>query len=114
MSVGGARWRRHWRVTIGNGCGVSTTSVFGSGSGKRAVRLVVAVPGGDVWADTLLGPEGTSPPAVPVFLFWMVICALIAKLSGPGWGWACCGGVGVGGCLLRIAQWMRASLWSSC
>jgi hypothetical protein len=71
------------------------------------------------WADILLGPEGTNPsPLVSGDfsragggLFWMVICILVTERPLVGVG---CGRVGVGGCLLRIAQWMRASLWSSC
>jgi hypothetical protein len=71
------------------------------------VRLVVAV-------STLLGPEGTTlcAPGVGVGVFRMghLRCGA-GLLPGVGVGRVGCG---VGGCLLRIAQWMRASLWSSC
>jgi hypothetical protein len=75
--------------------------------GKDAgVRLGLAV-------DTLLGPEGTSTPHV-LGLFVSSGQSHASRDTGPWWVlvvWM--GGVGVG-CCLRIAQWTRASLWSSC
>jgi hypothetical protein len=65
------------------------------------VRLSLAV-------DTLLGPEGTSTVVFVSFGAFLILvrdCPLGGGVAG--------GGVGVGRCL-RIAQWTRASLWSSC
>jgi hypothetical protein len=52
--VGVARWRRHWRVNIGNGHTVLVRAFRGVGTGG-VVRLVVAM-------GTLLGPEETITP----------------------------------------------------
>jgi hypothetical protein len=75
--------------------------------------------------DILLGPEGTSCHGCGVWFFWSSL-AFVAKLPhillfvpwfrGVGGSCGVCGGwlrFGVGRCL-RIAQWTRASLWSSC
>jgi hypothetical protein len=64
-----------------------------------------------VKTDTLLGPERTSPVFVVVVLDGRLLLGTIPMSTVVGSGCAC---DGVGGCLLRIVQWMRASLWSSC
>lgn len=118
--------RRHWLVSVGSGLMLLYTLLFCGGWGKGLMmRLGLAL-------DTLLGPEGMT---VGCFLGrWFCDAAV----------WWCCGGGGVAwrglsripdavvplvwgvggvagagwwlrvGCLLRITQWTRASLWSSC
>lgn len=87
------------------------------------MRLVLVV-------DTLLGPEGMT---VGCFL-GRVLCGAVwcggvavvwrgwlripdAAVVPSWWGWGGVAGAGWWlrvGCLLRITQWTRASLWSSC
>jgi hypothetical protein len=76
--------------------------VVGTGVG---VRLVVAV-------DTLLGPEKTNMcPGAGWFGFLVMTAACSRTVSGAPCGVFGCllVGVVVVVCLLRIAQWMRAS-----
>ena len=64
--------------------------------------------------NTLLGPEGTS--AAPLRWGFLVASGLPesrAQLRSPVGGCVACGGWFGVGCCLRIAQWTRASLWSS-
>jgi hypothetical protein len=65
--------------------------------------------------NTLLGPEETSPRVCGVVLGWCNAtfgCHTGPRRRGVGvWWWLW--GLWVGRCL-RIAQWTRASLWSSC
>lgn len=87
------------------------------------MRLVLVV-------DTLLGPEGMT---VGCFLGRVLCGAVLVRWCGVAVAWrgwlripgavpARVGGGGVAGagwwlrvgCLLRITQWTRASLWSSC
>lgn len=90
----------------------STAALRGGGNGYVLVRL-----GRDV--STLLGPERTT-----VVLLFQNRCEVVDLARLPGMAWPhiplAVAGFGVGriglwvGRLLRIAQWTRASLWSSC
>jgi hypothetical protein len=67
-----------------------------------------------VAVNTLLGPEGTSTAP----LRWGLLGSSglpepVCTTALVGGGVVCGGWFGVG-CCLRIAQWTRASLWSSC
>lgn len=75
--------------------------------------------GGDV--STLLGPEGTTSCCCFRDLAGLLVWGLEVCQAWPGPAYRqLCVGFGVGriglwvGRLLRIAQWTRASLWSSC
>jgi hypothetical protein len=69
--------------------------------------------------STLLGPEGTNH-TVCVFVVSGCQAWPVVAYRFPGQRVFLAGGAGCGGCglwvgrLLRIAQWTRASLWSSC
>lgn len=90
------------------------------------MRLVLVV-------DTLLGPEGMTVGGLFLGPCASWCCAVVVWCCGVAVAWrgwlripgavpARVGGGGVAGagwwlrvgCLLRITQWTRASLWSSC
>jgi hypothetical protein len=120
MSDRGARRRRHWRVTTGNGSQREYDLGGASASAGREsllwMRLVMAI-------STLLGPEGTTEsamPAPPSDRGWVVVsarqdCGNIPVIQFVG-GVRCFRMRFWVGRWLRIAQWTRAScfLWLSC
>ena len=113
-------------AVVSVGCSMAETLA----SSVRQRLLVLVLPPGGVWSglvvrlggasNILLGPEETSPlwwwgcSRVVQSLLWVAIPACVHAVGCVG-GCLVVAGVGwwVGRCL-RIAQWTRASLWSSC